>query len=124
MIGTETALNNRFGFFNITEEIMKDVESFDIPKNSVLEIMEFDAYTETMIDSIKNAKDKVVSIAKCPKEAEEIEVDEHGNVVRYTEDGVVIPAEKIELSNVDKNSSTNTNDTPSLIDDIEKKEED
>ncbi|MFA9374966.1 MAG: DNA gyrase subunit A, partial [Poseidonibacter sp.] len=34
--------------------------------------------------------DKVVSIAKCPKEAEEIEVDENGNVIRYTEDGEII----------------------------------
>ncbi len=28
--------------------------------------------------------DKVVSIAKCPKEDEEIELDENGNVIRYT----------------------------------------
>ncbi len=41
-----------------------------------------------------DAKDKVVSIAKCPKEAEEIELDENGNIIRYTEDGEIIPAEK------------------------------
>merc|ERR1711879_49199 len=52
-----------------------------------------------------DAKDKVVSIAKCPKEAEEIEVDEHGNVIRYTEDGEVIPVENIEL-NTDSESNT------------------
>jgi DNA gyrase subunit A len=34
--------------------------------------------------------DKVVSIAKCPKEDEEIELDEHGNIIRYTEDGEII----------------------------------
>ena len=34
--------------------------------------------------------DKVVSIAKCPKEDEEIELDEHGNIIRYTEDGEIL----------------------------------
>ncbi|OCL96670.1 DNA gyrase subunit A [Arcobacter porcinus] len=34
--------------------------------------------------------DKVVSIAKCPKEDEEIELDENGNVIRYNEDGEII----------------------------------
>ena len=71
--------------------------------------------------------DKVVSIAKCPKEAEEIEVDENGNVIRYTEDGEIIPAEKIELSSADQIASTIDNkeiNEPSLIDDIEKNEED
>jgi len=71
--------------------------------------------------------DKVVSIAKCPKEAEEIEVDENGNVIRYTEDGEIIPAEKIELSSADQVSSTVENteiSEPSLMDDIEKNEED
>ena len=71
--------------------------------------------------------DKVVSIAKCPKEAEEIEVDEYGNVIRYTEDGEIIPAEKIELSSADQIASTIDNkeiNEPSLIDDKEKNEED
>ncbi|MDX4026560.1 DNA gyrase subunit A [Aliarcobacter skirrowii] len=34
--------------------------------------------------------DKVVSIAKCPKEDEEIELDEFGNIIRYNEDGDII----------------------------------
>lgn len=34
--------------------------------------------------------DKVVSIAKCPKEDEEIELDENGNVIRYNEDGEIL----------------------------------
>jgi len=34
--------------------------------------------------------DKVVSIAKCPKEDEEIELDENGNVIRYSEDDEII----------------------------------
>ena len=34
--------------------------------------------------------DKVVSIAKCPKEDEEIELDENGNIIRYTEDGEIL----------------------------------
>ena len=73
-----------------------------------------------------DAKDKVVSIAKCPKEAEEIEVDEHGNVIRYTEDGEIIPTEKIDLADSDVNagSELDVNHTPSLIDDLEKKGED
>ncbi|MCT7912494.1 DNA gyrase subunit A [Arcobacter lacus] len=37
-----------------------------------------------------DSNDKVVSIAKCPKEDEEIELDENGNVIRYNEDGEVI----------------------------------
>ena len=34
--------------------------------------------------------DKVVSIARCPKEDEEIELDENGNVIRYNEDGEIL----------------------------------
>jgi DNA gyrase subunit A len=34
--------------------------------------------------------DKVVSIAKCPKEDEEIELDENGNIIRYNEDGEIL----------------------------------
>jgi len=34
--------------------------------------------------------DKVVSIAKCPKEDEEIELDENGNVIRYSEDDEIL----------------------------------
>ncbi|MGJ0301379.1 DNA gyrase subunit A [Aliarcobacter cryaerophilus] len=40
--------------------------------------------------------DKVVSIAKCPKEDEEIELDENGNIIRYNEDGEVIETSKDE----------------------------
>lgn len=54
--------------------------------------------------------DKVVSIARCPKEDEEIELDENGNVIRYNEEGEVI--ETVEAQ-----------EAPSLIDNIEKKEE-
>ena len=67
-----------------------------------------------------DAKDKVVSIAKCPKEAEEIEVDENGNVIRYTEDGEIIATEIIELTNV----TSPVQETPSLIDDIENNNDD
>lgn len=38
--------------------------------------------------------DKVVSIAKCPKEDEEIELDENGNIIRYNEDGEIIESSK------------------------------
>ena len=44
--------------------------------------------------------DKVVSIAKCPKEDEEIELDENGNVIRYNEDGEVIETSKDEEENL------------------------
>ena len=53
--------------------------------------------------------DKVVSIAKCPKEDEEIELDENGNIIRYNEDGEVIETLKDEEEN--------------LLDIIDKKEE-
>jgi DNA gyrase subunit A len=51
--------------------------------------------------------DKVVSIAKCPKEDEEIELDENGNIIRYTEDGEI-------LESIIINSETNK--TPTLLD--------
>ncbi|APW66123.1 DNA gyrase subunit A [Poseidonibacter parvus] len=67
--------------------------------------------------------DKVVSIAKCPKEAEEIEVDENGNVIRYTEDGEVVVVEPVEgLNPVDLNTESNVQETPSLLDNEENEE--
>ncbi|MGH2279445.1 DNA gyrase subunit A [Aliarcobacter sp. ERUVET-7] len=53
--------------------------------------------------------DKVVSIAKCPKEDEEIELDENGNIIRYNEDGEVI--------------ETSKDEEESLLDIIDNKEE-
>ena len=44
--------------------------------------------------------DKVVSIAKCPKEDKEIELDENGNIIRYNEDGEVIETSKDEEENL------------------------
>jgi len=61
--------------------------------------------------------DKVVSIAKCPKEAEEIEVDENGNVIRYTEDGEIIPLEQTESVISDSNVESNVEENKSLISD-------
>jgi DNA gyrase subunit A len=55
--------------------------------------------------------DKVVSIAKCPKEDEEIELDENGNIIRYTEDGEIL--ESIAINPEVSKSST-------LLDVIEK----
>ncbi|MDD4328738.1 MAG: DNA gyrase subunit A [Aliarcobacter sp.] len=57
--------------------------------------------------------DKVVSIAKCPKEDEEIELDENGNIIRYTEDGEILESISIELDTK----------TPTLLDVIEIKED-
>lgn len=54
--------------------------------------------------------DKVVSIAKCPKEDEEIELDENGNIIRYTEDGEILESISIEHE---------TNKTPTLLDVID-----
>jgi DNA gyrase subunit A len=66
--------------------------------------------------------DKVVSIAKCPKEDEEIELDENGNVIRYTEDGEVIENKPNEET---KTEVSKDQETLSLTDDnnVEKKEE-
>ncbi len=65
--------------------------------------------------------DKVVSISKCPKQDEEIEVDENGNVIRYNEDGEII--ESIDLESGESTTPVleekKSNDTPSLIDDLE-----
>ncbi len=60
--------------------------------------------------------DKVVSIAKCPKQDEEIEVDENGNVIRYNEEGEVI--EQIEVED-----NTKTQEPKSLIENLEEKKE-
>jgi DNA gyrase subunit A len=51
--------------------------------------------------------DKVVSIAKCPKEDEEIELDENGNVIRYNEDGEILESITID---------SESNKTPNLLD--------
>ncbi|MCB9097645.1 MAG: DNA gyrase subunit A [Arcobacter sp.] len=48
--------------------------------------------------------DKVVSIARCPKEDEEIELDENGNVIRYNEDGEILET-SLEISTTNKNPS-------------------
>ena len=58
--------------------------------------------------------DKVVSIAKCPKEDEEIELDENGNIIRYTEDGEILESIPVEFD---------TNKAPTLLDTIEIKED-
>ncbi|MDD2896243.1 MAG: DNA gyrase subunit A [Aliarcobacter sp.] len=54
--------------------------------------------------------DKVVSIAKCPKEDEEIELDENGNIIRYTEDGEILESIIIDHE---------SNKTPTLLDVID-----
>ena len=57
--------------------------------------------------------DKVVSIAKCPKEDEEIELDENGNVIRYNEDGEIIEHEEKDsnlLSLLDNNENLENNE--------------
>ena len=58
--------------------------------------------------------DKVVSIAKCPKEDEEIELDENGNIIRYTEDGEILESIPVEVD---------TNKAPTLLDTMEIKED-
>ena len=64
--------------------------------------------------------DKVVSIAKCPKEDEEIELDENGNIIRYTEDGEVLESIIPEMG-VNKNPTLM--DVIDLKDNLEKDEE-
>lgn len=48
--------------------------------------------------------DKVISIARCPKEDEEIELDENGNVIRYNEDGEILET-SLEISTTVRNPS-------------------
>ena len=55
--------------------------------------------------------DKVVSIAKCPKEDEEIELDENGNIIRYTEDGEILESISV---------SPEVNKPSTLLDIVEK----
>ncbi|PUE63619.1 DNA gyrase subunit A [Arcobacter caeni] len=65
--------------------------------------------------------DKVVSIAKCPKEDEEIELDENGNIIRYTEDGEILESIPVE---VDINKVATLLDTMEIKEDnLEEEEE-
>jgi DNA gyrase subunit A len=63
--------------------------------------------------------DKVVSIAKCPKEDEEIELDENGNIIRYTEDGEIIESLSIDP---DTNKASNLLEIID-VNNLDKKEE-
>jgi len=64
--------------------------------------------------------DKVVSIAKCPKEDEEIELDENGNIIRYTEDGEILETTTLDVG-INKNPTLL--DVVDLEDNLEKDEE-
>ena len=71
-------------------------------------------------------EDKVVSISKCPKQDEEIELDENGNVIRYNEDGEII--ESIGLDTIENKTpvesvNDDSSENPSLIDNIEDESE-
>jgi len=55
-LGSEKVLDGRIGFFNITEEILLDIESYRLPKNSILEIVEFDSISKEMIEGISHVK--------------------------------------------------------------------
>lgn len=62
--------------------------------------------------------DKVVSIAKCPKEDEEIELDENGNVILHSEDG-----EQIIEASSNEEASQAQQEEPSLENEEKKEEE-
>ena len=71
-------------------------------------------------------EDKVVSISKCPKQDEEIELDENGNVIRYNEDGEIIESiglDTIENKTIVENENDDSNVDQSLIDNIEDESE-
>ncbi|MBI9010701.1 MAG: EAL domain-containing protein [Clostridiales bacterium] len=55
-IGTEKVLNGQIGFFNITEEILLDIENYNLPQNSILEIVEFDLISKEMLKGILHVK--------------------------------------------------------------------
>lgn len=56
-IGAEKVLNGQIGFFNITEEILLDIEDYNLPQNSILEIVEFDSISNEMIQGITHVKE-------------------------------------------------------------------
>ena len=56
-LGHRKVLGDKTGFFNVTPTIMMNIDSYNIPKGSVLELMEFDIID----DSFKNAINKVKS---------------------------------------------------------------
>ena len=66
--------------------------------------------------------DRVVSIAKCPKEDEELELDENGNVIIRNANGDIISIPSDEFKNNDNNTNKDK-EISSLIDDIQKDKE-
>jgi len=62
-IGEEKLLDNKYGFFNITEEILLYIDGHNIPQNSILEVMEFDEVDQRLVDAIIHAKSKGYKIA-------------------------------------------------------------
>ena len=124
-------LSNRTG--NVVGEVLVDESQDLMALTSIGKMIRVDMQTirkagrntSGVIIVNVDKDDKVVSIAKCPKEAEEIEVDENGNVIRYTEDGEVIPLEQTESIISDSNLESNTEENQSLLsneDDIENDE--
>ncbi len=67
--------------------------------------------------------DKVVSIAKCPKEDEEIELDENGNVIRYNEDGEILETNTEISTNTKNQTLLDVLDLEKNDDNLEKDEE-
>ena len=125
-------LSNRTG--NVVGEVLVDESQDLMALTSIGKMIRVDMQTirkagrntsgVIIVNVDKN--DKVVSIAKCPKEAEDIEVDENGNVIRYTEDGEILVLEQPEGVVLESDSETNTQESPSLLsgeDDKENNEE-
>jgi len=125
-------LSNRTG--NVVGEVLVDESQDLMALTSIGKMIRVDMQTirkagrntSGVIIVNVDKDDKVVSIAKCPKEAEDIEVDENGNVIRYTEDGEILVLEQPEGVVLESDSETNTKESPSLLsgeDDKENNEE-
>ncbi|WP_121628811.1 DNA gyrase subunit A [Poseidonibacter antarcticus] len=125
-------LSNRTG--NVVGEVLVDESQDLMALTSIGKMIRVDMQTirkagrntSGVIIVNVDKDDKVVSIAKCPKEAEDIEVDENGNVIRYTEDGEILVLEQPEGVVLESDSETNTQESPSLLsgeDDKENNEE-
>lgn len=62
-IGYDKVLGSKVGFFNVTEDILEDIDTYNIPEGSVLELIAIDYLSEDLNETIKAVKRKGYKIA-------------------------------------------------------------
>lgn len=62
-LGFDRVLENKVGFFNVTEDILEHIDDYNIPEGSVLELIEYADLTDRLSQTIKIVKEKGYKIA-------------------------------------------------------------